>query len=528
MRARFAGTGVLVRLALRLDRVRLPLWIFIIVILPSVTAAQYATLYPTTESIEEISGVISNPSVVAMNGPLFHATLGGLTTWKILATEVILAALMNMLTVIRHTRGEEEAGRLELIGASRVGRYAPLTAALATVGLADAAIVTLIALSLIGTGLPAVGSVALGLAIGLGGLVFAAVAAVAAQLTTSSRSANAIAASVLGVAYVLRAMGDTGTSWLNGLSPIGWIIHTRPFAIERWSLLFLVAELSFVVMAVAYALAGRRDLGAGYLPQRPGPATAAPSLRSPLALAWRLHRGTLVGWMVGLAVWGTALGGITEGIDNLVGTNQALEDMLARMGGHAGILNAYLATVFGITGLVVSAFTVQSILRLHGEETSGRVEPLLATQVGRLRLATSHLLFSLLGTAALLAVAGLGCGVSYGVVVGDIGGQVPRMLASALVQVPAAWVLAGLGVALFGFAPRLAALTWAILVACFVLMELGALLKLPQWMIDVSPFAHTPKLPGATVTATPLLWLLGLAAALIAIGLTGFRRRDII
>src|SRR5690349_15439693 len=106
------GTLPLVRLALRLDRVRLPVWVLVIGLLPALTAAQYQKLYPTAESLRAVSGVISNPSLVALNGPLFGVSLGGLTALKIGATELVLAALMSLFTVVRHTRTEEETGRL--------------------------------------------------------------------------------------------------------------------------------------------------------------------------------------------------------------------------------------------------------------------------------------------------------------------------------------------------------------------------------------------------------------------------------
>jgi ABC-2 type transport system permease protein len=523
----FTGTRALARLALRLDRVRLTVWVLAIALMPAATAAQYQKLYPTEQSLQQVRGVISNPSLVALNGPLFGVSLGGLTAWKIGATDLILVALMSVLTVVRHTRTEEETGRSELIAAGVVGRYAPLTAALQVTGLANLAIVALLALGLIGTGLPAAGSVAFGLAIGVAGLVFAAVAAAAAQLTESARSATGIAAAVLGASYLLRAVGDTGPTWLTWLSPIGWAMRLRAFAGEQWSVLGLAAALAAVFTAAAYTLAGRRDLGAGVLPQRPGPAQASPGLRSTLALAWRLHRGILIGWVIGMALTGAALGGAAAAIGGMVGTNTQMNDLLARMGGHSGLVNAYLAAALGITGLVAATYTVQATLRLRAEETSGRVEPLLATGVGRSRWALSHLVFAFLGTAVLLAAAGAGAGLAYGLQIHDVSGQVSRLLAGALVQLPAAWVLAGLGAALFGLAPRLAALAWAALIACLLLLELGALLGLSQWLVDVSPFAHVPKLPGAAFTATPLLWLTGIAVALAAAGLAGFRRRDI-
>ena len=474
-----------------------------------------------------MSGVVSNPSLVALNGPLFGVSLGGLTAWKIGATEFILVALMSLLTVVRHTRTEEETGRLELVGATVVGRYAPLTAALLAAALANVATVLLVTLGLVGVGLPVSGSLALGAAVGLAGLVFAGVAAVAAQLTAGARAATGIASAVLGGSYLLRAVGDTGPTWLTWISPIGWSMRMRPFAGEQWWAAGLALGAVMALSIVAYALVGSRDVGAGLLPERPAPATGAPALGSPFALAWRLHRGTLIGWLVGMAVTGAILSGPANSLSDAVNLNQQVTDLLARMGGRKGLIDMYFAAVFGITGVVVAAYTVQATLRLRAEESSGRAEPVLATPVARIRWALSHLMFALLGTALLLAVVGVGSGLVYGLQTHDVGGQVPRLLAAALVQLPAAWVLAGLGVALFGLAPRLSSLTWAGLIACVVLLELGAILGLSQWLVDASPFAHIPKLPGSAFTGTPLIWLTGIAAILVASGLAGFRRRDV-
>jgi len=47
-------------------------------------------------------------------------------------------------------------------------------------------------------------------------------------------------------------------------------------------------------------------------------------------------------------------------------------------------------------------------------------------------------------------------------------------------------------------------------------------------VLDLSPFAHVPKLPGADASAAPLLWLALVVVALAAVGLLGFRRRDVL
>lgn len=153
---------------------------------------------------------------------------------------------------------------------------------------------------------------------------------------------------------------------------------------------------------------------------------------------------------------------------------------------------------------------------------------MLATPVGRLRWATSHLLFGLLGPTVALVAAGLAEGLAYGLVSGDVGRDVRRVLAGAVVQLPAVLVLSGLAMALFGLLPGFAPVSWAALAVFAFLVLLGPLLQLSQWLLDAAPFTHTPKLPGADVSATPLAWLLAITAMLVAAGLAGFRRRDLV
>jgi ABC-2 type transport system permease protein len=520
------GTGTLLRLTLRLDRVRLAVWITLLSLTPLATAAQYQKTYPTPESLDVVRGVASNTSLVALNGPMFQVSIGGLTAWKIGITEIILVALMSILTVVRHTRNEEEVGRAELLGAGVVGRYALLTAAMLEMVLANVVIAALTALFVIGVGLPAAGSVALGLLIAFSGILFAAVAAVAAQLTQAARAASGIAIAVLGGAYLLRVIGDTGPTWLSWISPVGWALFFKPYASNAFWVSGLFVVLIAVLLVVAYALVGQRDVGRGLVPDRPAAAQAAPSLRSSFALAWRLHRGSLLGWTIGLAVSGLVFGGAGNGLRNLTTDNQQLLDMLSRLGGPGGFVDQFFGACYAIIGVTAAGYTVATTLRLRTEESAGLVEPLLATKVGRTRWAFSHLVFALGGTGVVLAMAGLFGGLAYGAAIGDMT-QVGRLLAAAIVQLPAAWVLAGLGVLLFGFVPRLTAVAWAGLVVAVLVLLLGGLLGLNQYVMDVSPFTHIPKLPGAAFTAAPLVWLTLVAALLGGVGLAGFRRRNL-
>jgi len=527
----FIGTGSLVRLALRRDRVMLAVWVLIFVVMAAGSASATVGIYGTVEQRIEAARAINNtPSLVALYGLIYdESSLGALSMIKLGAFGGALVAVLAIILMIRHTRAEEEAGRLELIGSTVVGRYAALTAALiVTVG-GVLALGLLTSLGLIGAGLPVAGSFAFGLAWASVGIAFAAVAAVAAQITAGARAAIGLAVGVLGVAYVLRAIGDTagggGVSWLRWLSPIGWGQQVRPFQGERWWVLVLPVAFFVVVTAVGHVLLARRDHRAGLLPDRPGPATAGRGLGGAFGLAWRLQRGTLLGWTVAFALLGMVFGNIASNVGDFLGSPAARE-MIQKLGGVRVLTDAFMSTELGIIGVVASAYAIQAVLRLRGEETEQRAEPVLATRVGRYQWAWSHLGIALAGSAVLLGAAGLGAGLTYSAETGNAS-DLWRVLGAAAVRLPATWVLAGIVVAAFGLAPRAAVAGWAALVAFLLLGEFGPLFELDQWVMDVSPYAHVPRLPGGAFSVTPLAWLAVTAAALIAAGLVGFRRRDV-
>lgn len=524
----WAGTGLLTKLGLRRDRIMMPCWLYLLTAVAVGTAYSSRATYSTLAKRLDFGATVNkNPSLLALYGPVQDPySVGSVSVWKVGGIAAALVAVMSILITVRHTRADEESGRLELVSAGVVGRYAGLTAGVMTALTANAVLLVLVGGGLMLLGLPVAGSIAFASGWCAIGVMFVGVAAVTAQLTTTSRAANGMALTVLGFSYLVRAVGDVGASWLVWVSPLGWTAHLRPYAGEAWWVLAIVVVFAAACFVTAFLLAGRRDLGAGLLPDRPGPAEAAAGLRSPLALAWRLQRGLLLGWIAGFTVYGAAIGGVVDNAGNMLGGKSG-RDLLSKLGGHAGLVDAFLTTTMGIMALLASAYSVQAILRLRSEETGRLAEPLLATRVGRVGWAVSHVVFAVAGPAALMAIDGAVVGLIHGLRAGDLSGEFPRVFWSALVQLPAVWVLAGITVALFGLAPRIVVAAWGVLGAFLLLGQLGPLLELGQWAMDLSPFTHVPKLPGAEMRTMPMIWLIVLAAALTAVGLAGFRRRDI-
>ncbi|MDX6393584.1 MAG: polyether ionophore transport system permease protein [Streptosporangiaceae bacterium] len=524
------GTGELARLALRRDRYFLPAWLYILTAVIASTAYSFKGLYPTgLERAALAASLRGNPSMTALAGPVLGDSLGALTMWKVGLAAAVGAALMGIFTVIRHTRADEEAGRLELVGSTVLGRQAALAASLVVAFGACLALAVLIAAAMILLGFPAGGALALGAAIGLTGAVFASVAAVTAQLSDSARASRGIAGGALGLAYLLRTVGDAGSglSWLTWASPVGWAELLRPFADERWWVAVLSLVACVALTAAACLLAARRDLGAGLLPSRPGRARAPGWLRSPSALAWQLQRVSLLWWTFGFAVTGAVLGASAQGIGAALNSAQA-RDFITRLGGRGGLIDAYFAALILMLGVTAAAYGMAAALRPRTEESEQRAELVLATPTGRIRWVAGHLVIAAAGPAVLLGAAGLTAGLAYGLRTGDVGSQLPRLLGAALAQVPATWLMAGVAVAATGLVPRMAASAgWAALGVIALLTLVGPTLRLPQWVMDISPFTHLPRLPGGSFTAVPLVWLAGVALMLAAAGLAGLRRRDL-
>jgi ABC-2 type transport system permease protein len=330
-----AGTGALVRLILRRERIMMPACIALVMLFVVGTASYYAELFPTEQARADYAQEISaTPALRAFGGQVFDPQGEAMTIWRASDTGYTLMGLIALLTVIRHTRTEEESGRQELLGAGAVGRYAPLTASLAAACGGVLLTGLLISLGLIFlVGLEPVGSLAFGLAIAAVGWVFAAVAAVTAQIFERSRAAIGTAVAVLGAGYALRFVADgSGRFQLKWLTPVGWGHFVRPFADERWWVLSLPIVATLVMVGVSYLLVAHRDLGSGLLPERPGPA-AGPWMRGPLSLAWRLQRGLLAGWTLGLATAGVLFGalvGAATGSPDLVGQSPVLQEFIRR------------------------------------------------------------------------------------------------------------------------------------------------------------------------------------------------------
>jgi ABC-2 type transport system permease protein len=521
-----AGIGTLTSFFTRRERLRVPVYLVVLAGLIGSTAAQSEALYPTqAERNEYAATVAGNPGLIAMVGPPHAVTnVGGDVAWQWGGFGAVVVALMSMLLLGRHTRAEEQSGRSELVRAAPVGRRAPTAAALGVVAAVNLLVGIAVVLTMLAFGEPAAGSFAFGASLTGVGLFITGVAAVAMQLSQTTSSAYGITGAVVGAAYALRAAGDVGNGTLSWLSPIGWGQAMRPYADERWWPLLLLIGGGALLVVAAITLLDRRDDGAGVVHPSPGPAHASGWMTRPLGFALRLQRGAVLGWALGLFFAGVSVGLTAEDADSILGDSNEVDELINRAGGS--LVDNYLAVSLLSMVLIATGFAIQAVGKMRSEETAGHLEPLLATALARPKWAAGHIAVALGGTVLVVGATGLGAGIADAFASNDAG-RLPVLVGASLAMVPAVWVLIGIAVAIFGLLPRAMGAAWGALGACFLVSYLGPLLALPEWVMDLSPYNHVPLLPAADASAGPLLALTAVAAALVALGVIAFRRRDV-
>lgn len=525
--ARTTGAGELARLALRRDRIRIPVWLAALTGLTYISGAAVGDVYPDQAAVDGYARLVEgSPVTVAFSGPpVGLQTQAGVVVYEVSFTALVGVTLMAVLMMSRHTRAEEESGRSELLRGGVVGRHAAGVAALLTTGGVCVLLGALLAAVLLPTALTAAESLIFGASVAAVGVVFAALTSCLAQVFLHSRTVTGAALTVFGVTYALRAAGDVRENWLVWLSPMGWAQAVHVPTEDRWWPLLLPLLAAGALAVTARWLAELRDFGSGLVTERRGPARARRSLAGPVGLGWRVRRGAVAGWAAGLLGLGALSGALGTSVEDALEDNPTLVDYLEATSGTS-LLDAYLATMAMILALVSGGFAVWAARHRGVLEENGQAELVLAGPVGRARVMLGDAIAAVGAVVLVVVAASAGLGVTHGLIQRSVD-EGWRASSAPMGYLPAVLVLVGVVLLIDGWWPRLSALAWLVLAYCAVLGWLGGLLDPPAWMLDLSPFEHTPRVPEDAWQAGAPTVLLLLVVGMTAGGLVGLRRRDV-
>ncbi|ADT98296.1 ABC transporter permease [Mycolicibacterium gilvum] len=518
----WTGTGLLIRLALRRDRIRLSVWIATLTLLMIYTPNALELAYPEEAQRLARVNLLKTPAGMMMGGPVFgvdETDLGVMMANELMLTLIVATSILAILTVIRHTRAEEESGAAELVLASVVGRYARTTAALGVAAGVNVVLTVTMTAAMVASGFGVADSLGMCAGVTAVAMVFAAAAAVTAQMWRTARAATGTAMAALAAAALIRGIGDVidhSGSALSWFSPIAWAQQMRSFVDLRWWPLLLLVVLTLALVSLAGMLERRRQYDDAAIASRGEHPDARP-VRGVLALHLVLQRGQTIGWSAGLFVAGLAFGSMTKSLLDAAEGNELIAQMISAQG-----TDGVYTTMSQFLAAAASAYVVSCVNRLHTDETSGLGEAVLAGAVSRWRWLSTNVVAAVLGATVLMFFAGLGNGLGAGVTLGEPA-TVGRLTVAGLAYVPALAVMAG--VAAVGVALRRPWIGW-LAVTCVVLsLYLGALLRLPRWLIDLSPVSRTTVPSDVPVVA--LIVMCAAAAVFTVLAAMIYRRRDV-
>jgi ABC-2 type transport system permease protein len=528
---------VIARFVARRSRKGAVLWGLVFGILVASKSIDYASIYPTAAARAKIAASFSNNvGLNALLGKPHHInTVVGFTAWNALTVTAIVGAIWAFLLASKTLRGEETAGRWELMLTGRNTARQATANVLAGLGTSLLTLYAVAGLAFIAVGhvhtvnFSPQAALFLALACVSAAAEFLAVGALASQLMPTRSRAASLAAGVFGLSFLIKAVGDaSGATWLLNVSPLGWIEKLQPLYGSQPQWLLPIAGFVVVLTGLTIFLAGRRDLGDSMFADKDTAKPRSGLLKSPLGLALRLTRITAASWLVGIGLLALFYGLLTKAAAQAFNASQKalkVESGLVHGSQHAGAV-LFLGIVFLFVMALTMAYTASAVGAMREDEAVGYLDNIFVRPVSRLRW--------LVGRAGLavvvVALAGIIGGVAtwVGVASQHIDVSFHTLLIAGLNTLAPAYFTLGLGVLALGLVPRITTLVvYGVIAWSFLLQLLSSGINLNHWLLDTSIMQHVPLAPAASPDwrAAAILTGLGLLAAIV--GAAIFRTRDL-
>jgi len=546
---------------LRRERVTSTVWIVLLVlIVAGLVPGMYTAL--DSNALAELMGMLENPAMVAMVGPVFapyDASFGAVYTIMMLVFTALTVGIMNIFLIVRHTRADEEKGRYEVLRSLPVGRLANTHAAMITAVIINAILAVVMGLAMYAGGMVGdtymcfAGSMLWGVSLGVTGLVFAALAALLSQLSAITRSVMAYSMVALIILYLVRAVGDMNANleWVALISPLGLVLRTQTYIQNNWWPIFIMLATTVVITLAAYYLNSFRDIDQGMIPAKPGKAHGGWLLSSAPGLTFRLQRTAVIMIVIGMLILGGTYGAVLADIESFVASNEMyqtiilgpamdislleglpVEEAIVLMNQVLNAAGFTVAEMFagfigGMMALMGLAALIVFTLKAKSEEKDIRTELVLAASVSRNKYLVGFVAIAMVSAVLLQGAIALGL---YGVASTTLPSGAMSLgfvMQSAMVYVPALWIMVGITVLLLGLWPRATGFVWGYLGYSFFMDMFGRVGIFPEWMVYTIPFGFVPQLPMDEINFVTLGVMTAVAAALTAAGFYFYNKRDV-
>ncbi|WP_238950233.1 polyketide antibiotic transporter [Mycobacterium sp. IDR2000157661] len=495
----------------------------------ALVAVQYQSTFSGEMGRRAVEALASNPAIRVLFGPAVALDdPGGFTVWRTGTPVMILAAVWLMLAAIRVTRGEEDAGRWDLLLAGRLRTVDGVVSCLVAVAGAAVVISAAVGVAMVAAGTDPAG--ALTYALGVLGVTatFGAVGLAAAQLMPNRSSAVGASVGVLGMTVLLRMVADgvDALGFASWLTPFGLVSRAAPYADNRMLPLAVLALFAVVAGAVAVMAARGRDVGGGWVAVRVRRAPRLHLLGSVTGFAARRAVRPTLGWLVGVGAYFLIVGAIIASVLEFFAENPRFAELAAAAGmGGLDAAAGFAAALFSLLVIPAGLYAATRLSAFAADEREGRSAMMLAAPVSRNRLLGAEVLVAGAGVLILHGVAAVAMWVGAAATKAQLG--FGDAFAGALNTAPASLLALGAAALAVGWVPGAVTAVGAVpVVGGFLLSVVADSAGAPSWVSQASPFVHIAAVPAAAPNWPAIVVFLVVTAVLAGVGLHGYRRRD--
>ncbi len=505
--------------------------------------AAIPNVFSTREARDEIVRLANELGGAAQGiagNPVNVGTLGGYIQWKYGPVFLWIAALWSILALSSTLATEARRGSLEFVAAAPFGKrrialeklagHLTVLAIALTIFAFVASLVGVVFGTMPGDEIPAQAAVAFAVWMGLIALAFGGLAFALAPFLGRAL-AGGIAGAILFAGYVLSNYAASVPAFqaIARLTPWSWTADHLPLAGQYdWASLVPVAVVAVVLLAVGVEAFARRDLGATSAVRFPAMPGTLLGQDGPIGRSFGERLPVALGWGLGLGIFGLFIGSASASLaDSLLESPDIMETLrnvfptvdLTTAGG-------FLQLVFVQLGFIIVGFAAATLVTgWASDETSGRLELVLASPLARGGWAVRSGLGVFLAIAVMTAVLALGIGI--GALAAGSDPLTP--MAGTVVMGLYAAALAGIGFAIGGlFRASIAGEIVAVIVVLTYLLDLLApALQLPDWVHQLAFTAHLGQPMVGIWDVGGMVACLVLVAGGLALGAWGIARRDI-
>lgn len=500
--------------------------------------AAYAAAYPDQHSRDIfVASLKSAPALGFMAGEIKDAlTPASYSIYKSIAIMTLLTAVWGVLATTRLFRGQEEDGRLEQIVAGQTTKSAAGWRMLIGYGysLAIAVIITGSIIAILGAAPKvnlSIGSSAL-LAIGvfLPGVFFASLGVLTSQLAVTRGRALAYSLVPLLALFTVRGAANSVSDWdwLKRFTPFGWTDLLNPIIDPNAVWLIPAIIFSCISLPLGLYLAGRRDLGGSILPQSNIARSRFYLLGSPLQLSIRQNIGTFSWWCLGTLAYTGLLASIAKIGADALSSSPAFTKILSKLGGsYDDLVIAFLGFGGLFTALILLVMAAVCIGNIRQDEAKGYTDNLFVQPVSR----SDWLIRRLLVVITMIVIISLLSGYLTWQIATNQGVALDLwiMMQNAVALTGTIILTIGIGSALYGLLPRLAAVTmYAVIIWAFVVDVLKSFFSLGDFIDKTSLLHYVSFAPTKSPDWSTFIWLLAIGLVLMTIGTVTFTRRDVV